>query len=138
MGLQDANTGPSEAPIKISPQIPFFCEDFCNKVFDFSSPKSIPIFFHKFGNNSVIPKNKTIDPENIFQKIGGIVINAVENFSNNVNKIIETLSDAVIIYGLYLFLSVMLPPIITGKSGKTQGANIVNTPAKKEKGKRFI
>ena len=74
-----------------------------------------------------------ITQENSFQTIGSISIKRVDALSKSENTMIETLSEAMIIYGLYLSLeSSTEAPSITGKSGNTQGAKIVRTQDKNE------
>jgi hypothetical protein len=60
-------------------------------------------------------------------------IKIVEALSKSVKIIIETRSEAMIIYGLFLSSDRALLPSISGKTGNTQGAKIVNTHAKNDK-----
>lgn len=62
---------------------------------------------------------------------GGILINTVVAFSNNVKTASEIANEAVMINGL-LFEPVAEPPMIIGSNGRTQGAMIVNIPAIKD------
>ena len=90
-------------------------------------------FFHKLGNIVIIQNNIKIIQENNFHTIGSTQINTVEAFNNKENKIIDIDRDAIIIYGLYLSLeSAAQAHKITGKSGKTHGARIVNIQARNE------
>ena len=53
-------------------------------------------------------------------------------FSKIVNSISDTASEIAIMYGRYLSLTLdRLPPIITGRTGRTHGASTVKIPAKK-------
>lgn len=89
------------------------------------------IFFHKFGNIVMIQKIKIINQDILVKIDLSNHIKRVVAFNNSENIIIETESDAIIIYGLAL-LSCNDEPRIIGKSGKTQGARTVNIPAKNE------
>ena len=61
-----------------------------------------------------------------------MLINKLVNFSKIVNTINEAASEKVIIYGRHL-LPPIPPPMITGRSGRTQGAKTVRIPAINER-----
>lgn len=80
-----------------------------------------------------------IPPETFFQKLCGTSISSVVALRSKLNKIIEILSERIIMYGFHLFsLSCIQAPSIIGKTGKIQGANIVSTPAKNESISKII
>lgn len=133
VGEQLANTGPSEAPMRISPVIPFLLPAFESAVCDFAPNLSFAeTFSHRSGNRVMIPKKSTMEPENICQKLWGISIRSVEAFNRSVKTTIEPARLRVMMIGLRIFLSVSEPPMITGNRGRTHGARMVSTPAKKE------
>jgi hypothetical protein len=102
-------------------------------LFDFSSIFDLyEIILHKFGNIVIIHKNIKIIQDKYDQKCAGISIKIVVHFNNIEKKIIETQRDIIIKIGVFLLLSVVLQAKITGNIGKTQGAKIVNTQAKKD------
>ena len=81
----------------------------------------------------MIQNNTIIVPEIYFKKPVPTHDNSAVACTIIVTIIIETESDAMIIYGLDLLaVSQALAQRITGKSGRTQGASIVSIPAKKE------
>ena len=133
VGLQLEKTGQSETQTNILHQIHFFCDDFASAVF--AEFENFPdIFFQIFGNKVIIQKNTIIIPDAIFKYFSGVQINNVVAFNNNVKTSTEKASERIIIYGLDLLsASPAEAHNITGKSGKTQGAKIVRTPAKNDK-----
>jgi len=79
----------------------------------------------------MIPKPIISPPENAFQNVGGTPISTVLAFKSIENRRTDTESEAIIIYGVYLFLaSSTEAPSIIGRSGRTHGANTVSTPEK--------
>ena len=90
------------------------------------------ICFHRFGNNVNIQIAKTNHQESSFQKLGLMSISRVLAFKISVKNIIERANEPVINNGLCIHFSCTLQPIIIGRSGKTQGASMVNMPAKKD------
>ena len=102
--------------------------------FDFHENHNfVETFFHKFGNIVIIQKNMIIIPEISFQTIGSTHIKIVEAFKSKENITTENISDAIIIYGLYLSSeSELLAQSITGSNGKTHGVRIVKTQAKND------
>jgi len=84
------------------------------------------------------PKIKTKLPEIVDQTTGSTLIKSVEAFSKIVKRVIEIISPKIIRYGRSLFLFPTELPIITGSKGSTQGAKIVNTPAKKDRKNKVI
>jgi hypothetical protein len=87
------------------------------------------IVFHKFENIVMIQRVTIIPHENDFQKLGGTQISTVLALRMIEKSIIETLSDPIIIRGIFLlFPSSALAPRTMGKSGRTHGARTVSTP----------
>jgi hypothetical protein len=107
--------------------------EFKSNSFDLSSIFDLyEIIFHKFGNNVIIHKNIKIIQDKYDQIYAGISIKNIVHFNNIEKKIIEIHKDIIIKIGVFLLLSVELQAKITGNIGKTQGAKIVNTQAKKD------
>jgi hypothetical protein len=134
VGLQLAKTGPRDIPTNMLPSIHFLLLLFIRISFDFEEkPNLVEIFFHRFGKIVIIPKSIKITPENTFQTSGLTPIKRVEALSNREKPIIEIPKEVIMIYGFNLFCkSSTDAQSITGRSGNTQGANIVSTPAKIE------
>ena len=65
-------------------------------------------------------------------------MNAVDTFSRNVKRIIDTPSEATTIYGVALLRPEADDPITTGSNGRMQGAKTVSTPAKNAIAKNVI
>jgi hypothetical protein len=87
--------------------------------------------FHKFGKTVINHSAIIIPPENDFQKLEGIHVNSRLTFSKIVKSIIETLSEPIIIRGIFLlFPSSALAQSTIGRRGKTQGAKTVRTQEK--------
>ena len=79
----------------------------------------------------MIPRAIIIPHEKAFQKLGGTPISTVLALSMSENRIIDILSDPMIISGIFLlFPSSALAPITIGRSGSTHGASTVSTPDK--------
>ena len=82
-------------------------------------------------------------PESPAHTFGGILMNTLLTFRSNVKMITESPSEIEIVYARLRPLpspdpSVMEPPTMTGKSGKTHGASAVSTPAINEMRKRIM
>ncbi len=134
VGLQLANTGPSDIPSIIVQNNHFFWAFFHKVSFDLPANQIlVEKFFHKSGKIVIIQNAISIPPLNVFHTIGSTQIKAVDAFNIREKNIMETLRAAIIIYGLNLsFESSTEAPSITGKSGNTQGAKIVRTQDKND------
>ena len=87
----------------------------------------------------MIQKNIIIIPETFVRFFGSTPDRTVVAWIIIVNIIIETDSEAIMIYGFDLLShDPALAQSITGRSGRTQGASIVSIPAKNEIIKRVI
>ena len=82
------------------------------------------------GNNVTSPKIISRPPEIICQKLCGTFIKSVETLRRSVNKNTDAPSEAEITNARRTLLSPETePPIMTGRSGKVQGASTVSKPA---------
>ena len=99
----------------------------------------VVIDFHKFGNK-VITQNNNIITHDAFVRVDvSIHESAVVAWTIIVKIMIDTDSEAIIIYGLYLSsLDQALAHKIIGRRGRTHGARIVSTQAKNEIIKRVM
>ena len=79
-----------------------------------------------------------IIPDIIHQKLSGMVINAVVALRRSVNITINTPAEPIITNGLYRFCVASDDHIITGKTGRTQGASTVNTQANSDNSANII
>jgi hypothetical protein len=79
-----------------------------------------------------MPKIKIIPPDRMFQKPCGTSISNVDAFKISEKRIMLTAKDIVTITGFFRSFESAELPMITGKSGSTQGAKIVKIPAIKE------
>ena len=79
-------------------------------------------------------------PENVSQKSCGTLIKREELFKSRVKTTILPARELVTITGFQRFVEPAVLPIITGRSGRTQGARIVSPPARKDvkRSKGFI
>ena len=94
-----------------------------------------------FGKRVKIPRMRMTPPEKVVQKLCGMSIRSVEALRRSVNTITDTESEAMIVNAfafLGLVPSVPDAPITIGRSGSTQGARIVSTPAATESKKKVI
>ena len=132
VGLQLLNTGPSASPIRTYFILPFFAVLLLRSLFELSENQSlVESVFQRFGNRVIIPSPMIRPPEKLFQNDGGTSIKIVEAFKRRENISIDILKDAIIIYGVYLFLSSStLAHRMIGKIGSTHGARTVKTPDK--------
>ena len=78
------------------------------------------------------PRSMSIPPERYFQKLCGISIKSVDTFRSTVNNTTEIASEKVTKYGYHFCFSQILPARTTGRTGRTQGASIVRTPARND------
>jgi len=76
----------------------------------------------------MIPRAIISPPEKAFQKLGGTQISTVLALSKREKTIIEILSEAIIMSGIFFdFVSSALAPKTIGRSGRTHGARTVRT-----------
>jgi len=88
------------------------------------------IIFHRIlGNSSISPKRINITADIMVSVLGYIPNWSTRSFIISVNTNTDSAKDAIIIYGRDFLPSMTDPPIITGSSGNTHGASIVNSPA---------
>ena len=131
MGEQLANTGPRAAPRNIS------------RFHHVVLPADDSIFFerllapllslsHRLGKSVIRPKKMRILPDTMVQMLLGIPMRMVDAWSKSVNSSIEPAKLPRSIQTPFLPLDPRLHPMMIGKMGKTQGARIVRTPAKKD------
>ncbi len=66
------------------------------------------------------------------QNVVGTQRKSVEALRSTVNRTIESARESVTTYEYHHFFSEIDPASMTGRTGKTHGASIVNTPAKKD------
>lgn len=134
VGLQLVNTGQSAAHIIMLPVTHSFWLAFQRSLFELSENQSfVLMFFQRLGKRVIIQNNTIIVQEIYFKKPVPIHESMVVACTIIVTIIIETESDAIIMYGLDLLAAFpALAQRITGKSGRTQGASMVSIPAKKE------
>src|ERR1041385_3504528 len=96
---------------------------------------------HSVGKIMTMPKRIKMLPESVVQKDWGTCMKMELTFNRNVNRITETPSEIAIVYALLRSPScpcAIEPPTMTGKSGSTQGASAVSTPATKEMKSKII
>ena len=135
VGLQEEKMGPREIPIITSPATPLFSiplpRILLNKIDIFETNK---ILDHIEGNKNVIPTKNIKDAAKVCQNKSETYINEDTTWTINVNIIIETNKDPIIMNGLFLLPEppITEPPITTGNNGNKQGANTVKKPATKE------
>src|SRR3989344_131737 len=134
VGEQDENTGPSAAPIIISPHTPCFWKPVVSIALDFSEKRNFSeIFSQRLGKIMVKENAIRMIAETVVQNIGGTEMKTLLTLSRKVKSIIETTSDPMMTRGFLLFpTSETEPPIITGSSAKVQGASTVRMPAMNE------
>lgn len=72
-----------------------------------------------------------IAAENQTRNHSGTLIKAVDTLSSTVKSVIKNAVDNPMISGLYQARAVSPPPSITGRTGRTQGANTLITHARK-------
>ena len=133
VGLQDENTGPSAAPMTMSPHMP-------PRWFPAASSLLPPIFkdagttaSQSPGKNMKRPTMTSMPPETICQNSAGTLTNAVETFSASVNMNTDAASESVMAIARRGFAAPLtLPPMTTGKSGSMHGASTVSAPATNE------
>lgn len=126
--------------------IPVSSRDLSSRLF---APAEIPVATMSRsqieGQSSVMPNSTTTPPARIDQTSSGIPSSAVVVFSRSEKTMIETARLITIVRGCRSDrrssssspLSTD-PPTITGRSGRTQGAAAVSTPARKETTRRSI
>jgi hypothetical protein len=129
VGEHVANIGHNDAHKSISPRIVHFCFAFWASAWLLYKPMLCDTFSHIAGQTRVIPYKTIILPDTYHQKLSGIDINAVDAFNSNVNTTIKILAEPIIINGLYRFWSLNDHHIITGSTGRTQGASTVSIHA---------
>jgi len=134
VGLQLVKTGQSATHINIAHALPSFWLAFQRSLLEPSESQSfVVIFFQRLGKIVIIQKNIIMTPENFVSVFVSIPESTVVACNNIVKIMIDTESEAIIIYGLDLsLLSPALAPSITGSKGSTHGARIVRIPAKND------
>ncbi len=139
VGEQVLNSGHSTAHKIISSLIPFHEENLWLVWLVFLSNQVKCIIFHRnVGKSNVSPKSTNITAD-IVDNVSGYIPNwSTKNLMTRVNTSTDIANDSMIIPGRDFFPSLMAHPIITGRSGSTQGAKMVSSHATNDSISRLI
>ena len=98
-----------------------------------------PNLSHIVGKSVTRPKIISRPPENTCQKLCGTAIKSVDALRRSVKRKTDVPSEVAITSARLTLLSPDTePPIITGKSGRVQGASTVSKPATKAMSKSVM